>query len=835
MSEDKIWESDLTENAVLSFKKVPFHFHTVDRSLLRVTNKAIKNNKKIVINYPLHRCDLLVPLTIEACYSLINGKRKKVLLITKKLEVREFYNNIFQAGGKISKFLFPIGMVSRKGEIKPIYDTIRGLSKRDKEYIKDSTVFLSSSLKYLPTDTSDLGTVIIDVDKSYEPEAIDYMLQWADEHNIKSILFVTSESATDNINHFNSLGIPIWGWTPSMLKKEFELEDIGVKSPEAPFYRSAMEVRRITNGLKREAIQVETPERFKNMLYEAYKFYRECWKVFHVKKIPLLKEALFTYSRAIKVIERIAAPIRIVEEEEETSWGVLSLTKRVEKLKAIQEKLFEDEKVAANLLSNAASNIERIKDWLADNENPKYRQIKSIIDTSKGKKVCFVFFRTCDKNAFIEAIKFDLKLDEQQLSERGIHFATHTDIHTIYDSLDSIFISGAVPQYAKFLLRSAQAEKINFLIYPTELVVLEREIEVDNEVWNNEFSLNERSYAIENLINVEPKIIKQRIHKQYENAQPPELQARIIKELERDAQKEKIGDEPLTDFFSEIMPKKGDSEDFQVDVEETDEDFGIDYESDEAILSEDGVEINAIRIDFDDGESIVVSESKRLPIFIEFKDQIAYKETSKLTKKEIVIIINKGTKETLAQSIFKVLHSLPSMKRTVVYAQSWSLMLRKEMKKHNMDSWAVVSKMQEHGTKIREPLTVTHWVLGETIGPRDKQDILRLGKIFQNEFLINNFSQISEAVTTLRGIHHKLVRKLKMLIPKAGMKAMRGESIDDEMISPELGLHVEDFYDAISLKRIVSTTKVRADYSLCNNLIRTEQLKYLEERKNEQN
>ena len=50
MAEEKIWESELAEKARLNFKTIPFHFHTVDRSILRVANKAIEIIQKLGID-----------------------------------------------------------------------------------------------------------------------------------------------------------------------------------------------------------------------------------------------------------------------------------------------------------------------------------------------------------------------------------------------------------------------------------------------------------------------------------------------------------------------------------------------------------------------------------------------------------------------------------------------------------------------------------------------------------------------------------------------------------------------------------------------------------------
>lgn len=812
MTAKKIWDSEVAENTNIAYNNVPFKFHTVDRSILRVANKAIDKNKEIVINYPLHKCDLLAPLAIEACYTLINKDARKVLLITNKLSVREFYESLVQAGGKVSSVLFPIGMVSRNGTIKPIYDSLRGLRKKYKDYIRDSVVLLSSSLKYLPEETSSIGTVIFDLTNKYETDAINYIKDWCAEKNIRSVVFIVSESNSELITHFESLNIPIWGWTPSMLKKEFGKDDITeFERKDTPFYKSAVEVQRIITGLEREAEIVETPELLERMFSEAYEFFRACKKIFYTTKNKLFKEAIYTYLKVIGILERIPAPLDLVENEESISWGVLSIEKRFEKLRLIQKKISEDDAISANLLENAFSNLLRLKDWYFDNHNPKYARLLKIIQENSNKKKVILVFRSCDKKALLEGLERDIDLTEEQLEQNNTRIISYLDLDSIDELVDELYVIGKVPKYAQFVVRASFAEKIKFLVYPFEINQLTRQLENDDLLWNQEFSVSERINAISSLLDKGEQEIQDRIINEYSQVEPPKNKniVGLTKTLE-------------TDEESSII------EELESDIVDIDYDFDIDYQSDSSMITTEGITVPAVRIDFDDGDSILIPELKRVSYFIQFKDKIVNKEANRTRVGDILVIVNKGTKDNLTKSMFDVLHRLPSMKKTIFLVQSWVSILNKEMKKNNYTSEDIINKLDELDSQIREPLTITHWQLGETMGPRDKKDILRLGKIFSNEFLIDNFPEISAAITTLRGIHHKLVRRLNLLIPKAGIRAMKGGDLDEDMISEEFGLHVEDFYDSISLKRVQSIENRVVDYSICNKLFTTKELLELE-------
>jgi len=816
MISTKIWNSDVAENTNLVYNKTPFKFHSVDRSILRVSNKAINNEKYLAINYPLHNCDLIVPMTLEACYTLINkeGKRKKVLLITNKLFVREFYSSIEQAGGKISSVLFPIGMVSRNGSIKPIYDSLKGLRKKYKDYINDSMVLLSNSLKYLPSDTSEIGSIIFDLTQNYEPSAIQYVVDWAKLQNIKAIVFITSDMNVETLSEFQNKDISIWAWTPTMLKQEFSNEILLTESCDAPFYNSAIEVQRIIKGLRRDAVFVEIPERLERMFLDSYKFLKDVKQMSNFKSNHLLQEALRTYIKIIKLLEWLPASLNVVEEEEEVSWGVLSIEKRFQKLKSLQQKISEDDPILASLLENAISNINRIKDWFYEHSNLKFEKVIELIEQNKTKKIIFVVFRNCDKKAMLYEIKSKLNLDESDLESKNIIICSYSEIDSILGLFDELYILGKVPNYAKFLTQLAFPEKITFILYPYESLLVQRQLEKDDLFKETEFDILERAHAIANLLNLDFNVTRTRLENEYKNIIPPKNINLIALPENTNV---KLAEVELTNDLLDF------EDSFELTTE-MDSDYELNYDFEDSLLNKEGVVVLARRIDFDDGESIFVPNKKRLSYFIEYKDKLINKESEKTKIGDIILIVDRGTKENLTQSMFKVLHKLPSLKKTLFLVQSWSSVLNKEMKKNNYGALDVIKKLEEEGSQIREQLTIVHWLLGETMGPRDKKDIYRLGKIFNNEFLINNFSIISNAVTALRGIHQKVIRRLSLLIPRAGMKAIKGDFSDEDMISSELGLHVEDFYDSISLKKVKHVKEININYSLCNKLLLTKEI-----------
>jgi hypothetical protein len=100
-------------------------------------------------------------------------------------------------------------------------------------------------------------------------------------------------------------------------------------------------------------------------------------------------------------------------------------------------------------------------------------------------------------------------------------------------------------------------------------------------------------------------------------------------------------------------------------------------------------------------------------------------------------------------------------------------------------------------------LTIQLWKEGYTIGPQNQKNIKLIGIIYNQQFLVDNYKEIGAAISRLRGIHQRLLRKFNEMVMLAGLKTAKAK-VSDEVIDEEFNLHLEDFADVISFSRIVS-------------------------------
>lgn len=104
--------------------------------------------------------------------------------------------------------------------------------------------------------------------------------------------------------------------------------------------------------------------------------------------------------------------------------------------------------------------------------------------------------------------------------------------------------------------------------------------------------------------------------------------------------------------------------------------------------------------------------------------------------------------------------------------------------------------MQNLGCERTSSLTMYCWLEGITLCPRDQKDILRLGQLFDNTFLTDNYKKIYVAAKRLDGIKISVSTRLKHWIANG---AKFQDSSENEIIDSELGLTFGDISSSIRI------------------------------------
>lgn len=108
-------------------------------------------------------------------------------------------------------------------------------------------------------------------------------------------------------------------------------------------------------------------------------------------------------------------------------------------------------------------------------------------------------------------------------------------------------------------------------------------------------------------------------------------------------------------------------------------------------------------------------------------------------------------------------------------------------------------------TTITTDQTIGQWIRGDSEGPDDPDDVRCFAEAVRDRELADRADSVGQALRTRRIVHRAVGRWLSAQITGAQLRR------DDALIDPELGVHVADLLDAVSLHEVadVGTRLVR--------------------------
>ncbi|RMF93078.1 MAG: hypothetical protein D6734_10875 [Candidatus Schekmanbacteria bacterium] len=803
------WSSD---SNILNHNGTHIIFHTVDRTILFLEEALINHEKNGVLVYPVTKTEVTVPMCVEALYSLMKNKtsRKKVLLISQNIAVRELYWQLKVNYLRLNE-VFPLGIIKMDGTVKP------QLKTSDVSRISDvQCSFLhTSNPKFMPNEdiAKEIGCIIIDA-TGYDKNLLKEIIEWSEKNGVLSLIILESNPYSENFDLFKSYGIPVWGWDSNSLSADFEndLEELE-KNPQKyynPFSLSVFHIRNWLKGIKREFIEVKDEE-ITNALNEALQLYFDIKKLCKNTKNEALSRALITYLSCKYAFERMLAPLEITENECKMTFLAKTIEKRIENLEYWQNILSTQDPYFGSFWGKTYSLIKVLYQKFISRGNPKYEQIKKIIKESinNNEKILIFNYSEPYARALKTALEKDFALSDEELQEKGIFITSINERHVEAD-YDKCIIFGQMPFRASWLLRTACAHKVIFLVYPSEKALLKYQFESEEKKFTDSFGRGTR-------INFLKRILKKEDLKRLPPPPKPGIQNVFSLKLD---EKQIKDEEKLKPLLSDI----------EIDDElilEEEIDFEDEDELEETSINEEGkVVVKCCKIVLEDGGVMYVRPSRKIPIFKNGK-RLEYVSVQKAREGDLLIVVKNNIKNSLAQEIIKKADNHPSMQKLKFLVNSWVVALRKGMAEHNDSVHKFLEKLQAEQKKENSPvitnwLTIQLWKEGLVIGPQNSKNIKFIGKIYNQQYLVDHYREIGAAISRLRGIHHRLLRKLNDMVLRAGLKSISG-SIQNELIDEEFNLYVEDFADIISIEKIKSISlNESAERSKLDKIVRYE-------------
>jgi hypothetical protein len=776
-----------TSEGILNYGGKSVVFHTIDRELLLLCDGATRKEMDLAIIYPVRETSLLVPIAVETLYALMSyNQRKSILLITRKFDVREHYKDLRANDMHIHEDVFRLCIIKRDGSFR------RMRQRSGYRPGGNDRFFLTTSVNYLPNDeiSKDINTVIIDLSSGVSNEELEILKTWSYSKGVKNTIYMETDPYSAHIDFIKKNGISLWGWDNESLKNEFE-EDIQSVESDAtkydnPFSCSFYSISNLIRGVSKTVIE-ERDDEIDQLMMDALKLYYTLKKEAQKTGDIGIRNATYCFLSVLFSFERMTAPLKYVESEREISYFCRTIDELIESLENYTDAIYKKDELLGSLFSKTDTICRKLYGKFNDGLGFKPQKIAELIDEAikQKKKTLVICYSDTYMRALISYLEDKYEMSEDYLKQNGIEFSSLRNCEN--GNYDQCIFFGHLPRKFRYLIRITSSKEAIFLVYPAERALLMHQLKADRSYFGTLYPNHNKSSIIEKITGV-------RVADKQELQRETEDSVILLSNQEIEARHESISAE-----FQPIFHSVTNDEEFTAEFYDEQSDFGIESES--HMSGENIVNEDCVKVSFQDGKRIVLRESKIVPVYIDFKSRIAYKKASALKSNDVLVVTNKGVKNDLTSTIIEMVDSHPSMKKINIMVKSWVYYLRKGMKKSGDDVDSLLSKLIEKGSKITTDSTVYFWGKGYVIGPRNPEDIKRIGEIYNFKFLIENYKEIYAAVRRLRGIHHSLLRRLSSAIPQAGVMSISAED-KNEIVDEELDLHLEDFLNIISLHRI---------------------------------
>lgn len=213
-------------------------------------------------------------------------------------------------------------------------------------------------------------------------------------------------------------------------------------------------------------------------------------------------------------------------------------------------------------------------------------------------------------------------------------------------------------------------------------------------------------------------------------------------------------------------------------------------------------EVDCVLFCFQDGRRAVVPKDAMVTRFSAATGKArAYPADGVQVGDRLVFLDRDATKDMLSK-VVEVADQVPELATAAAWLGHWLECLRRAYRAAGTYD-ALANALRQHGCTVQGQ-TVRTWVVGDTIGPDDRENVRRLGLLLADGPLQSHHLDVCHAMDILRGAHVKLGQRLASIARSVGSAAATGHMDPDEIVDERSGLTAADLAESVDIVTVAS-------------------------------
>lgn len=789
----------------LMFHSSPVHLHWVDSVCLLLARQAYESQQSLLISYPSPLCNL--PALVAAQLVLFNFVQtytvndtsmhpSSVMLISPRIEVREQYQGLKIRRQSLAAAL-PVARIRAQGE--PAVIPVPG-----EKCSLHPHLFHLSRPHLLDTPWPDrLGAIVVDYFNGTFAAYADRIQDLASKQKIATVIHITTDPFAHFVDDLINHGVLSWIWDHMGLADEFGPQLRSMRADQShPFSVGSTQFRNVADGIRHKML-ICRHSAFEAAAQHTWDDLATIQRHFSGHHGRGIHRAIRAAYGAYYAMLQMQVPLPVYEEEARNLWGIRSIQRRIADLEAFAPILRHEASDLADVYwPSLILDLKEMRTSLLAG-NPKYdtlvQQLRFHCEARKRLTII------CPNHASRQMLRLCLQahegleikdIESHDTSDNPVRLLTFKEINTL-EATDVLLFPGQFSLGRRQYILTTAAPEICYLTYASEANRLEQQIVATHQMLKQMSDDQVRQKTWSALF---PSFLRQNLP-QY-NQNDPEIAIEVSTiEGERIAHK-KIASINVSVDLSLWTPFST----AEYDVVQGQDTLGGDEEealrpSEYASVSRQTALVPALRIEFVDGFCFAEPDSRMIVLLLATGETHERKSQS-LRPDDTVVFVDGDQKRQLYETVLDRIRLHPAMGATYLLASYWQQAIREGFFRSGLSYDEFHLKLRRLGSGIETSQAVYFWVQGWVLGPRDGEDIRRIGEVLNNRILIQEWRQINRAVKRVRRLHHSLALKLNRIVVQAGVESQKKDA-GDECIDRELNLYLDDFRDSISLHRVL--------------------------------